>query len=160
MREIVLSRGLVTFVDDSDYDYLAQFSWWAEKHTRKARTVFYARRQLPNKTGSEYMHRAIMCAPASMDVDHVDGDGLRNIRSNLRVSTRSQNMFNAYKRTGTSSVYKGVIWDADRSLWRAEIKLNGITYYLGRFGSEKEAAAAYNIAARFSRGSFARVNEL
>lgn len=104
------------------------------------------------------MHRFIMEAPAGMDVDHVDHDGLNNRRSNLRMATRSQNIANMLPERGASSAYKGVCWDAARGRWKAQIRHGVARRQIGRFNSEIEAALAYDAAARETFGEFALVN--
>jgi len=37
------------------------------------------------------LHRFIMQAPENMDVDHIDGNPLNNLRSNLRLCTTAEN---------------------------------------------------------------------
>jgi hypothetical protein len=94
-----------------------------------------------------------------MEVDHVNGDGLDNRRSNLRVCTHAENARNQSSRTRMStSRFRGVVWAKDRRKWRAMIGDNGRTVHLGNFTDEIEAAQAYDRAAREMYGAFARLN--
>lgn len=95
-----------------------------------------------------------------MVVVHRNGDRLDFRRANLCVVTRSEAMQRQKKRAGSSSQYKGVQrhkqsgrWRA--LLWRAELQRN---MHLGYFDSEKEAAKAYDAAARQQYGEDAWVN--
>lgn len=54
------------------------------------------------------------------------------------------------------SRYRGVYWERGR--WRATLCVNGHKQHLGYFGSELEAAHAYDDAAREHLGARARVN--
>jgi predicted Zn-ribbon and HTH transcriptional regulator len=101
------------------------------------------------------MHQLIA---GSRNVDHVDGNGLNNRRSNLRPATKSQNGANARKNPGKTSRYKGVFWDRERSAWQAKIMVNRKALSLGRFASEEDAALAYDLAAREAFGEFALTN--
>src|ERR1017187_9285416 len=59
MREIKLTQGKVTLVDDEDYDLLCLFNWYAQRDNK----TFYAVRRLPRVNGkqkTEYMHRIIL----------------------------------------------------------------------------------------------------
>jgi len=38
-----------------------------------------------------YLHRFLMDFPNALEIDHVDGDGLNNTRSNLKIVNRQQN---------------------------------------------------------------------
>jgi hypothetical protein len=105
------------------------------------------------------IHREIMNAPDGLLVDHKNGDGLDNRRSNLRLATHSQNQCNKLKiKTKVTSQYVGVHFDKRRSQWATSIRNNGKTIWLGRFDSEIDAAKAYDQAAKKHHGEFARLN--
>ena len=146
MRELKLSKGYVTLLDDTEYDYWSQFKFCALvcKHT------VYAQKW---KMG--LLHRLIMQAPKGVDVDHIDHNGLNNQRSNLRLATKSQNHANTKSRTGTSE-YKGVYSSGGK--WIARAKKDGHNYYFGTFTTEIEAGRAYDIGAIELFGSFALTN--
>lgn len=89
------------------------------------------------------MHRQILGLEAGdgCEVDHRNGDGLDNRRSNLRLVTRAQNKQNVSARGGYSK-HRGVTFDRRRQKWKAQVKLNGTTHNVGRFDDELEAARA------------------
>jgi len=107
------------------------------------------------------MHREIIGAPHGQPVDHLDGNGLNNCRSNLRLANQSQNLANRCI-TPHSSRYKGVFFNRQpathRSPWWARIKYHGKNIHIGVFKSEWEAAIAYNEHALRLQGDFARLN--
>jgi len=104
-----------------------------------------------------FMHRLIMGATERQVVDHINGDGLDNRRSNLRFCTTAENSRNSkkYTRSATSKL-KGVC-RVDRG-WRAQIMHMYKKYNLGTFATEEAAAHAYDAAARRLFGEFARCN--
>src|SRR5437016_5829521 len=91
-RLIALTRGKTTIVDAADYDWLNQFMWAATR--TKKRGCFYAYRA-KGSPKHVYMHREIMQPEGNQQVDHRDGDGLNNRRSNLRICNRFQNAQNS-----------------------------------------------------------------
>lgn len=69
-------------------------------------------------------------------------------------------MKNMKKHLDSRSKYKGIYWDKENDKWRASICVNGKIKRLGRFVDEKEAALAYNGAAKKHHGEFAKLNEV
>ena len=106
------------------------------------------------------MHRQIMKAPKGMVVDHIDGNGLNNRRSNLRICTPRQNQWNRcpLKTRKQTSPFKGVQYPTGKSRPYARIQYNGKTIHIGVFDSEVEAAQAYDRKAVELFGEFAYLN--
>jgi hypothetical protein len=86
------------------------------------------------------------------EIDHVDGNGLNNRMSNLRLATRFQNCQNAKIRINNVSGLKGV--SKNRSKWRARIKVNGVLHRLGNYETAHEAHEAYVKASLNFHGAF------
>lgn len=110
-----------------------------------------------------YLHRELMNAELGKDVDHISGDRLDNRRINLRVCTRTENLFNGKRHSDGRGPYKGCYYSKnqwDEKKWLARICVKGVNYYLGAFLTAEEAAAAYNTKARELCGAFARLNVL
>jgi len=155
VKTINLTQGMVTLVDDQDYEELSKYKWYAHK----TRCAVYAVKNAPIAGGQVmiHMHRHLLQASTSQQVDHINSDGLDNRRSNLRFCTTSQNMQNQRKTHGTSR-FKGVCWHKQRCRWQASIVINSTFRYLGLFDSQYDAAEAYDIEARNYFGEFARLN--
>lgn len=107
--------------------------------------------------------------PRGMHVDHINGNPLDNRRENLRMATPMQNAANAHARADGSSQYKGVHWNKEKRLWRAELNLTvtpgrrgrrgkGVRLHLGSFLVEEDAALCYDQIAREWYGQYARLN--
>ena len=91
-------------------------------------------------------------------LDHIDGCKANNRLSNLREATCGQNCRNRKSHRGSSSKYLGVSWNKVREKWQAFIRTDGKQKFLGLFEYEKEAALAYDRAARTHFGAFANPN--
>lgn len=91
MKAVSLTRGLVAFVSDEDWDAVSQHRWHAHPMSR-SRGGHYAATRIGKKT--TYMHRFILKPGAGQIVDHVDGDGLNNTRQNIRLANYSGNSAN------------------------------------------------------------------
>jgi len=160
MKMLLLTHNRFALVDDQDYPDLILFKW-RTREKEKGGTAYAVRNVKRNGTWrQEWMHRRILDALPNQQVDHIDGNGLNNIRSNLRLASPSQNSANSKKRSGCTSHYKGVSWRAQRGVWVANINPPGQRQkkYLGSFLTEEEAGVAYDEAARGYFGEFARLN--
>lgn len=151
---LIGAKDAECLVDISDREWLSSFSWEALPH---GRTTYVVTQSLGLHLR---MHRLILGLDKGTDaaVDHINGSGLDNRRCNLREGTHSQNNQNSAKRNGTSSVYKGVSWDAKKEQWESYIQIDGRKQHLGFHDDEWEAAENYNVAAIKYFGGFARVN--
>lgn len=96
-----------------------------------------------------------MGEPEGLDVDHINGDGLDNRRSNLRACDRSRNNANRHRVQSKTSPIKGVHLDGHTGKWRAEIHWKGKRHTLGRYATLEAAAEAYAVKARELFGEFA-----
>jgi hypothetical protein len=166
MKEIKLSqegknRGkYVALVDDWNYDRLNEYSWSVYKNDG----VYYARRMEFDglKQKSIYMHQQILIPTDGYESEHRDGNGLNNQESNLRNATHSQNQMN--RKTWGKSNYHGVSFNNVKTKTgnvqyiRAQIRVDKKRVSLGQFKTEKEAALAYNEAAKIHHGEFANLN--
>ncbi len=157
-RTIPLTQGKVAIVDIEDYERLACFKWAALRRGRQHiiwHAVRYAGGGRRNQHYS-YMHREVINARAEFVVDHIDGDGLNNRRSNLRECTTPQNVRSQIKRQGQE--YKGITFSKKEQKWIAQIKNESVARRIGTFDKAIDAARAYDRAAILYHGDFARIN--
>lgn len=153
MKEIKLSQGKVARVDDSDYEWLMQWRWFAVRNGK----YWYAVRR--EKGSVIFMHRVIMHASQGVDIDHRDGNRLNNQRlENLRVCKDGENQRNRRLNKNSTTGYKGVSLKKAGRKYCAKVVFKGKDFYLGRFSDPVEAARAYDKKAKELFGEFAKLN--
>lgn len=144
MKEIKISQGFVTFVDDDDYALASSYKWSIDK---RRKTNYAKGWDNVNKKGI-YLHRLILGATGRHAlVDHKDGNGLNNTKDNLRISNHSLNQANRGKSSLNKTGYKGVHKRADCDRFQSYIIVNRKGIYLGLFKTAQEAHNAYVVAA-------------
>lgn len=159
MRNLPLTKGYVTVVDDDDYDKIANYVWplkyrhqpdplkWQVSDAGKPRP-YAVKRRGPTTLR---LHRFIfelngMKIPEGYEVDHINHNTLDNRKSNLRLVTRGENNANMRKRKDNTTGYKGVFYLTGKRKKRywAFINKDGRRYGLGTYATAVEAARAYN----------------
>jgi hypothetical protein len=160
---LILTNGMVTFVDNEDFYCFNKYRWHCIKECGKYRVKRYF--DLPKLNGKrrekkKYLSREIMCAPIGMDVDHINHNTLDNTRKNLRVCTHSQNVRNSSIRKDNTTGYKGVYFCKMTSRYLAYINISFHRIRLGYFTTAIDAEIAYNNAAEKYHGEYACINKI
>lgn len=162
MKLIKLSQNKFAQVDDEDFEIVNKHKWSLKKNEKS--NTYYAIRSYPKTV---YLHRFIMKVyDKSIWIDHKDRNGLNCQKSNLRISTPSQNCMNRQPKKNGSSKYLGVHKSKvlNKKLNKYYIKyvacivLDGIQEEIGRFNDEIDAAKAYDKIALKHHKEFANLN--
>lgn len=153
VAQIKMAHGLVALIDKNDVGLVQAYNWHA--HTIKGSN--YVRCHGGMQDGRPlkiYLHRLLLNPSGGQVIDHVDGDGLNNQRSNLRTATVGQNSKNRRLNKNNSSGFKGVHWNKQRGKWQAQIKVNYEMVYLGLHETIEDAKEAYKSASLNLHGAF------
>jgi hypothetical protein len=150
VRLVPLTHGLFATVDAADYKKVSKYKW----APARCGTTTYAQTQINGRTVQ--MHRFLMHPRKGYIVDHMDGNGLNNCRSNLRECTPEQNQANRRPRAGSSSRFVGVSRCGNR--WAARIRYGGRCHWLGTYDDEVEAAKVRDREAVRVHGPYAYLN--
>ena len=155
-RLIPLTQGLHAIVDASDYEWLMQWKWLAQKNSCSKK--FYAQRTdwRNGKRVCIAMHRLVLglAEDDPLFADHINRVSLDNRRKNLRPATCSENQFNKVMSTTTSG-RKGVNWSKRSNKWIARICANRMMIDLGSSESFEEACLLREEGERLYHGKFA-----
>lgn len=154
----------VIYYDDADHDLVKEIKWYVDKGDDD---VFYAKGRVKKRHRKEgvpiiaRMHRLLMgVSDGSIQVDHIDHNGLNNRRGNLRIATQPQNSGNMRVAKDSTTGYKGVTYKKKKDLYVTRIRVNSKLIHGQSTKNIYEAALRYNELAIKYFGEFACLNEL
>lgn len=148
---VKLTRGKVAMVSPVDYARVSVHRWYAHR----SGWTWYAK-----NTKGVGMHRMVLRAPKGKLVDHIDGNGLNNVRSNLRLATHSQNAINRHLRLPVPTHFRGIYQNPKTDRWFAHVSHYGKSIMKGEeFTRPEDAARDYDRIVLMLHGEFAATNE-
>lgn len=161
MKELILRRlnkePMFAQVDDALFSTLNQQRW----HVLSTPAGNY----VSNGKNNLLLHRYIMelklgrTLTRKEEIDHVDGNGLNNQCSNLRVCNSSQNSLNTRMHKDNIIGFKGITYDTPAKTWTARICVNYENIRSHKiFDNPEDAAKEYDLLAIKYAGRFARLN--
>lgn len=150
---IAINSKYRMLIDPEDVVDVICHHWMVNNH---GKIVYAVRHEIvDSKRVAIYLHQHLT---GKKMVDHKNGDGLDNTRQNLRPCTHSQNLAWQQDRP-RKSPFRGVN-QLPGGRWRAAIRQNEKSIYLGSFDRAIDAAIVWNEAALKKYGEFARLNQV
>jgi hypothetical protein len=122
------------------------YSWIIVKHYN----ILYVSSNKYGKGGKRQtvlLHRYLTDCPKGIFIDHKDGDGLNNRRSNFREVTNAENGQNRNNYAKNSTGFRGVTYNKRDNRYKAQLQVNGKSMYLGYY-ADFELAKSIVIEAR------------
>lgn len=147
----------IIFIDDEDLEKVSKYQWKINKRRHK----FYAQAWVKETDQTTMMHRLIMdvtIGDSKVVIDHKDGNGLNNVKSNLRVCTNKQNCWNRGLDKNSKTGFRGV--NRRGNGYIARIRVDDKLIHLKWTKDINIAVQAYNEAAIKYYGEYARLNVL
>lgn len=131
-----------TIFDKDDFEKITKYHW---KSSKKKNKVYISSGQ--NKGGSKtiYMQNVIcnFIPDGKNEVDHIDGNSLNNLRSNLRIVSRIENIHNSSARIDNKTTgIRGVSFDKRYSVFTVDFHYNKKRFYIKTFKKIEEAVYA------------------
>lgn len=153
---ILLTNGGEALIDKRYFNKVSKYKWY--KHTVNKHTYVWRTSRFKGKMIK--LHTFLMRTPKGMMVDHINGDGLDNRKSNLRLCLPCENSRNQKLKSKNTSGYKGIHFSKPNKKWVARIGVNYKRICIGSFIDKIDAIHAYNKYCLKYHGKFARPNEL
>jgi len=147
-------RQLPIQIDAEDYDRIRYLPLSVTSHGYVSISFYDGKVGGKYKYRRVYLHRYLLSAPNELKVDHINHDKRDNRKGNLRLVTDAQSLCNTRARKHGKSRYKGVFPAGRYNGWIAQVNHK----HLGSYKTEREAALAYNEAAKRLQGEFAVLN--
>lgn len=154
----VNSKGVnyTILFDKADSELIKLRSWRITLF--KGRNTQYAIHEYVDKRKRKalYMHSYILGKKAGKVIDHINGNGLDNRRSNLRFCSISQNLHNSKKQKNNSSGYKGIT--KTKNSHRCFLQVKNKKYYLGARTDMVYSAIVYDVCSIILNKEYALTN--
>ena len=151
---ITLTKGYEAVIDASNASMVKDKNWFAQVNKPGARVYAFCGDYSGPKPKKVLLHRAVMGAPAGLDVDHINHNTLDNRKANLRLATRSDNMANRAGLDANNTLGFRGINRTPNGRFTAKIKCRGQKLHIGTYDTAAAAAAAFTSKAKELFGEF------
>jgi hypothetical protein len=141
------SSGEYAEIDNEDYERVITFGNWRVLRINKNLVYAINERRIGkrsvNKKEYTCLHEFILDIKQfkiKVEIDHINGNGLNNKKSNLRLLTHAGNLLNRTRldADNTSGV-NGVYWCSQKNKWHAELSYNKKKIHVGFYADIQKA---------------------
>lgn len=139
MKEIILTQGKTSIVDDADFVWLSKWRWFFDgRYAVRTCTV-------DGKKTSIRMHAQIMDTPKGLVTDHINRNKLDNRRCNLRICTGSENSINVDMLKRNTTGFKNIYFKKQTGRWFSQVVREKNLVHLGYFENIEDAIKARDL---------------
>ena len=152
---IPLTKGYEAIIDADDVKLLNDFNWSA----CLSKGTFYAVRTEYSSGAKRKvsLHHLIFKPLSGFVIDHIDGNGLNNSRTNLRYASSEQNAQNRRIGPLNTTGFKGVCYRKCRKKWVVSITKSGKRHHVGEYFNLESAVSASIASREDLHGKFGRI---
>lgn len=122
------------YFDLEDYDKIKEYGW--REHNS------CGRKYCPLVAYIDGKHVPMSHLLGRKQYDHIDRNPLNNRKSNFRIATKQENVWNSTIRCDNASGFIGVSWRKNDCKWTARININNESIFLGSFQEKEDAIKA------------------
>lgn len=156
---VPLTQGKFSLIDRDNARWLGKVLWCAIYNPDSSSGFYTFRRCRKGDVYGPTIHGAVLPLTDGRTPDHINGDGLDNRRCNLRPASQHQQTMNTSRYRNNRSGFKGVRSPSGKiKKYIARIRYNGELIYLGYIEHAEDAARAYDRAAKYYFGEYAKLN--
>jgi hypothetical protein len=150
--KIILSNEIdIAYASLEDYDKISQYEW------HKTTDGKYVEGSVKGKTIT--MHRFIMNPDNDKVIDHYNGNGFDNRRSNLTICTRAENARNLTISKKKNTKYRGVYYNKlSIKKYSVNFEYKSKCICIGSFDNELDAADAFDMYIVHNNINFIKLN--
>lgn len=137
----------VGYIDKEDYELVRKHNWGVA--TDPVNDVSYAYTNIVVDEDN-YIRKTIQAHTFIMErlvdniniIDHINGNGLDNRKSNLRARTQSENNMNKRVQRNNTTGFAGISWHKKQRMWNTHISVRGERIFLGSYYYMRNALRA------------------
>lgn len=134
---VFFKNQIVSFyIDKEDYELAAKYIWRIVQKRQKYYVLSGS-----NKKGTDiYLHNLFLPKKEGKEVDHIDGNSLNNRKSNLRYTSRQENVDNVIAtRIDNQIGIRGICYNKKSHLYQVDFSYHKKRYYFKPWKTIEEA---------------------